>query len=338
MTTRFLILFAIILVPFCVQADDRHASILLEEMLYDEAPFPSCHASSIEEVEEGVFLTAFFGGTHEKHPDVGIWLSRRDQNGWSAPHEVAQYEGVPTWNPVLFRMPDDELLLFYKAGPSPQTWTGFLKRSTDAGKTWSESEMLPAGIHGPIRSKPILRKDGSLLCGSSIESWRAWTCWMDWTPDAGRTWEKYGPIVVPGIGYHIIQPTLFYDSEGHIRMLARSSDPRNVVTAVSEDEGRTWSDATPIDLPNPSAGVDAVSLPDGRVALIYNHQPAGRQNLSIAVSSDDGETWSRVLSLEDQDGEYSYPAMILGSDGNLHATYTYQRRQIKYVVMDPTRF
>lgn len=306
------------------------------ELIYHEAPFPSCHASTLEEVEPGVILCAFFGGTHEKHPDVGIWTSRLEDGQWSEPVEVAQHEGVPTWNPVLFRMPDDELLLFYKAGPSPQTWTGFVMRSTDTGHTWSEAEMLPAGIHGPIRSKPLLLEDGSLLCGSSIESWRAWTCWMDWTPDAGRTWKKFGPITVPGIGYHIIQPTLITDSEGRIHMLCRSSEPRQVVHSVSMDQGRTWSPAQPIDLPNPSAGVDAVSLPDGRFALIYNHQPAGRQNLSIALS-DDGENWEQLLHLENQEGEYSYPAMILGSDGMLHATYTYKREQIKYVVIDPDR-
>lgn len=312
-------------------------AIIHEEFVYVEAPFPQCHASTIEEVEPGVFLTAFFGGTHERHDDVGIWISRLENGEWSTVEEVAQYE-VPCWNPVLFQMPDGETLLFYKAGPTPRDWTGFLTRSRDGGKTWSEHEMLPAGVLGPVRSKPILLEDGTLYCGSSVESWRAWSVWMELTPDAGRTWRKVGPITVPGVGYHIIQPTLFHDNDGNLRMLCRSSNPRQIVTSISKDGGETWAPAWPIDLPNPSAGVDAVRMADGRIALIYNHAETHRQNLSIAVSEDGGESWTPVVTLENQEGEYSYPAMIQGSDGMLHATYTHQRTRIKYVVVDPSMF
>ena len=71
------------------------------------APFPSAHASTIVETPAGL-VAAWFGGTREKHPDVGIWLSRHDGRTWSAPVEVAtgrQADGrrYPCWNPVLFR-------------------------------------------------------------------------------------------------------------------------------------------------------------------------------------------------------------------------------------------
>ena len=329
------------ILPFLLSATmSLHAqdALVKSEFVYQEAPFPSCHASSIEEVRPGEFLCTFFGGTHEKHPDVGIWLARYADGEWSEPREVAQHEDVPTWNPVLFQMPDNELLLFYKAGPSPQTWTGFVMRSTDAGETWSEPEMLPGTIYGPVRAKPLLLEDGTLLCGSSTETWRNWTCWIESTPDAGRTWQKHGPIYVPGEGYHVIQPTLFYDHDGNIRMLSRSREPRQICTAISKDNGKTWSMAEPTELPNPSAGVDAVNLPDGRVALIYNHSTDNRHNLSIAISEDGGDTWqAEALILENEPGEFSYPAMIVGEDGNLHATYTWNRERIKYAVIDPSQ-
>jgi len=38
---------------------------------------------------------------------------------------------------------------------------------------------------------------------------------------------------------------------------------------------------------------------------------------------------------EDAPGEYSYPAMILASDGRIHITYTWKRERIKHVVVDP---
>jgi predicted neuraminidase len=99
---------------------------------------------------------------------------------------------------------------------------------------------------------------------------------------------------------------------------------------------------TAINLPNPNAGTDAVTLRDGRHLLVYNHTtgsgsfPKGRNMLNVAISAD-GLNWKPVLTLERQEGEYSYPAVIQASDGLVHITYTYQRQSVKHVVIDPTR-
>jgi len=58
--------------------------------------------------------------------------------------------------------------------------------------------------------------------------------------------------------------------------------------------------------------------------------------VAVAVSGD-GVQWKRVLTLEDQPDAsgYSYPAVIQASDGLVHITYTWRRRHIKYVVLNP---
>ena len=56
--------------------------------------------------------------------------------------------------------------------------------------------------------------------------------------------------------------------------------------------------ATP--LPNPSAGIDAVRLTDGRFLLVYNPTATGRAKLDIAISAD-GKSWKRAVVLEDVD-------------------------------------
>ena len=90
------------------------------------------------------------------------------------------------------------------------------------------------------------------------------------------------------------------------------------------------------DLPNPNSGIDAVTLADGRGILIYNNTPRGRSPLNVAVSKD-GKKWGTVLTLEDQPGEYSYPAVIQAADGKIHVTYTWKRRRVKHVVLDPAK-
>ncbi len=97
--------------------------ILKSEFIYETAPFPSCHASTIVETKQGL-VAAWFGGSYEKHPDVGIWVSRHLDGTWTAPVEVAngvQSDGTrhPTWNPVLFQPASGPLMLFYKVGPDP---------------------------------------------------------------------------------------------------------------------------------------------------------------------------------------------------------------------------
>ena len=93
---------------------------------------------------------------------------------------------------------------------------------------------------------------------------------------------------------------------------------------------------TLIDLPNPNSGTDAVSLRDGRHLLIYNHTPKGRSPLNLAISKD-GSTWQTAPVLEDEPGEYSYPAIIQTADGMVHLTYTWKRQRIKHAVIDPAK-
>jgi predicted neuraminidase len=89
-------------------------------------------------------------------------------------------------------MPDADLILFYKVGPSPSTWWGMLKRSKDNGLTWSEAEKLPDGIYGPIKNKPVLLNNGTLLCPTSSED-KGWRVHFEMTKDAGKTWNYVLP-------------------------------------------------------------------------------------------------------------------------------------------------
>lgn len=310
-------------------------------MIFDKPPTPSCHASTIVEVEKGRFLAAWFGGKDEGAKDVQIYLSRYDGTAWSKPEVVGTEPGQPTWNPVLFRTAKGTLHLWYKAGPKPENWTGYVRTSTDGGKTFSKPAMLPAGFYGPVRAKPIQVR-GTIYAGTSLESHNCWTPYVDTSTDDGHTWTRSAPIGVAG-RFAQIQPTLFairgnQDLSVTIVALMRSRDPRRICRAESQDSGKTWAAAEPTELLNPSSGIDVVETGKGELFLIYNPSTLLRTPLSLARSTDNGKTWDKVHDLETEIGEFSYPAMIVSQAGMLEITYTFNRKHIKHETVDPTKF
>ncbi len=325
------------------------------ELIYslDSKPTAQCHASTIVELTDGI-MTAWFGGTHERNADVGIWVAMNKKGTWSHPIQVANgFENdsvrYPCWNPVLFKPIHGPLMLFYKVGPSPSEWWGMLMTSDDEGKTWSYPKRLGkdkaiGDLIGPVKNKPIQLGNGTIICPSSremeINDKDQWRVHFELTKDLGKTWEVVGPIN-DGIEFNAIQPSLLTYADGKIQILCRTQEG-TIGQSWSTDTGKTWSKLQASSLPNPNAGTDAVTLKDGRQLLVYNHTqdkgefPKGRNMLNVAVSRD-GIAWKTIATLERDKGEYSYPAVIQSSNGLVHISYTYLRKSIKHVVIDPAK-
>lgn len=303
----------------------------------ESRPFNICHASTIVEVEKDDFLAAYWGGSNEGAPDVKIYTQRFKYGSWEPPVVVEEGPNVALWSPVLFKV-RDQLLLFYRIGPDFQTWTGCMKRSFDGGLTWSNREQLPAGILGPVKDKPLLLDDGRLICGSSVQSWNAYACWVEITPDLGKTWTKNGAIQIPNVEMSVIQPVPYKTERGNLRLLMKShKDIGRVCMSESIDGGYTWTPAALTQVQIPDSAIDAIKLKDGRLLMVHNKTSRG--TLTIAVSYDDGDSWTQALTLEDTQGlEFSYPAIIQDTHGLVHITYTYKRLQIKHVVLKPSPY
>ncbi|RPJ03348.1 MAG: hypothetical protein EHM31_01080 [Candidatus Aminicenantes bacterium] len=318
---------------------DPGSAILLSEDIFEAAPFAQCHASTISETGSGL-VAAWFGGSGEGNPDVGIWLSRTVGHRWSAPVKVARGVGAdgaaePCWNPVLFRPTGSPLLLFYKVGPSPARWRGMLMTSADDGRTWAAPEPLPEEIIGPVKNHPIEMASGTILSGSSTED-DGWRVHFEKTKDRGSTWARTAPIN-DGKAVGLIQPALLRTGRRGVMAMMRSNAGR-IFDSRSEDAGATWTSPEPTVFPNPNSGIDAVTLQDGRHVLVYNPVTEGRGILAVAVSGDGGG-WQRVLTLEEEKGaEFSYPAIIQTRDRLVHITYTWKRQRIRHVVLDPALF
>jgi alpha-L-rhamnosidase len=319
--------------------------------------------------KQGDLLTAFFGGTREGHPDVCIYLSRKNKGSksWTAPVKVA--EGLQPdgsrkacYNPVLFEDEEGVVHLFYKVGSRVSDWKGFLISSRDGGHSWSRPYPLPEGYLGPIKNKPVQLAGGRVIAPSSTEG-DGWKVHFEISEAGGRKIHKVGPIAgAPSVPTHLrvpgaadqaadieggdnrvtstvqaIQPSILIHKDGRLQILCRTRNGR-VGTSWSTDNGETWSPVELTSLPNNNSGTDAVTLADGRHLIVYNAvaTPDGekkgvRTPLNVAVSPD-GINWQMVMTLEDSPvSQYSYPSVIQGKDGRIHVVYTWRRQRIKYM-------
>ncbi|WP_230483796.1 sialidase family protein [Sphingomonas sp. Leaf21] len=333
-------------------AAEMRSPILSSEFIDAHAPYPQAHASTLVQLPDGTLAAAWFGGSGESRPDVRIWFARREGRGWTAPVPVA--DGVsphgdtryPTWNPVLFQPPGGPLHLYYKVGPNPRQWWGMVIRSSDGGRTWTTPEPLPRGVLGPIKNKPVIAADGSWLAPSSREEGTAeaniWSLRIERSTDRGGHWTVSAPIASP-MHIEAIQPSILFHKDGTLELVARTRQGA-LAQSWSRDNGVTWSPIAAIDLPNPNAGTDAVTLSDGRQLIVYNHGAHApgtpgdgpRWPLNIGLS-EDGVRWRNVLTLESKpmpDG-YAYPAVIQTRDGLVHVSYTWNRQHIRHMVIDP---
>lgn len=341
-----------------VLGSDPYRPLANERVAGENPPFASCHASHLAVLSEDEVLAVWFAGAHEGDDDVAIWSARRSKGAWSQPQLLAHDTEEPHWNPVLHRKEDGELVLFYKIGRHIKSWRTIMRTSADSGRTWSAPrELVPGdeGGRGPVRNKLIVLHDGAWLAPASTEE-GIWRSFADRSDDEGRTWSRSAdvsirelegtqPAMVTGsdipvspqsfIGRGVIQPTLWESAPEQVHMLMRSSEGA-IYRSDSRDGGRTWSEAYRTELPNNNSGIDLARLQDGLLALVFN--PVGqnwgpRTPLVVRLSRDNGQTWGEEYVLEDDEGEYSYPAMV--AVGNrLYVTYTDKRRDIAFRLLE----
>lgn len=313
-----------------------------------------CHSSCLLELSPGTLCAVWKGGPGpgksniDINKNIGIWFSLFKNGQWNTPEQIVQAPDSVCWTPILTKYPTGELVLFYRMGPDPRHTISLFKYSLDGGFQWSNAEVLPAGIVGPTRSKPVFDCEGNLVCGSSIETGdpeeelKATSCWVEILSKIERNWSKHGPIEIPGKKFGCIEPALFWGENGTLKMLCRDRSHKIGLegwlwTAESNDNGKTWSALEKTTLPNPDAGIDVLPLGEGKILLLYNHSHTCRYPLTVALSNNYGKSWTPLFDIEKESGEC--PSATLDSQGLVHVTYAWtppekKQRRIKHVVMD----
>jgi predicted neuraminidase len=178
------------------------------------------------------------------------------------------------------------------------------------------------------RNHPLAMPDGSVLIPLANENVNMAA--MAIAHDGGARWTFSAAVPTAGV----IQPSVIRLGEGTLQAYFRDArGTGRIARSTSGDQGRTWTDAEPTALPNPSGGIDAVLLRSGTIAVVHNdHSGRERDRLSIAISRDGGRTWPVRKVIVHVAGErFDYPSVIQARDGRIHVTFSDNLTSIRHV-------
>lgn len=307
------------------------------DLVFPPKGFGRPHGASIVELDNGGLLATWFSSKVETASDAEIFGSnwRREDGAWSAPRTIIPSDySKSVGNTALFR-DDDGIIWMFFAAVRIGGWSGAMVdyvQSRDEGKTWSGGNTLVGWLGNLPRNLPIKIGDHQMLVPLFVDFWYeadlvgSYTALIKYKD--GEILEKtYATLD----DTDAIQPTVVRLGDGRILLLARDKTDRFIRRSYSGDNGKSWSPVTMTALPNPGSAISAVYIDEmDAVLLAYNHSRKGRNPLSLAVSTDGGMTFRRIVNLERKSGDgeasFSYPALLRTRDGLIHCIWSHDTR------------
>lgn len=341
----FFVVLGLSVLAYAQYAGNPEGKIILWEAVAEPSEeFPTCHCSDIVELVNGDILVTYYAGPGEAKPgEVNVLARRRlGAESFDPLQVIAETPGKPQGNGILFQTKDGTLLFIYvtlegklygPSGPGVRWSTGSLqmKRSQDNGRTWSEPDVIDKHLGSTPRNNPIQLENGDIIFGT--EHWLVHSHPHFFiSHDGGLTWEVTREIP----GEETEQPAIIQRSDGSLLAFLRpSGDIPKIFRSVSIDGGITWSPAENTEIDCPWSAVRLLRLSDNRVILAWNNHPSLRNNITLAMSMDEGKTWPYVRELISGEGEFCYPALMEDRNGFVHLTFTNNYRTIDHVVFTP---
>jgi hypothetical protein len=300
-----------------MRKDDRMLRITGGGIL-DHRPGRAAYMPTITPLPDGTFIACQHVGTGLGSADNHIqvlrstdggqtWVNEGSIHGQGHPDDGWAYRG-----PHISVVPDGRLVmtasrfetgaeqLFDVETESLQRPEMLLFWSEDQGRTWSSPQIVPVNLPP---EKYTWNGAGTLMQLAPdrwmypLETWKPegyegppdQKAAAVFSRDQGRTWGEFTVVADDPTG-----AILWWDQMGTLLPDGRiytmfwvhkhgTSEDLNNHWAVSEDQGRTWSDPRPTNLRGQVC--TPIALPDGRVAAIYNyrHEPQG---IHVAVTED----------------------------------------------------
>lgn len=306
---------------------------------------PSCHCSVIQELPNKQLMAVWYAGKSEAHKTVGLKASWKEIDGdsWSKPELIWKTPKKADGNAVIIFYQGKLHMYFNTIHGLLFPWTKVILQkivSEDFGHTWSEPKVLMGESQKgyTVRTKPIIVGD-RLIIPSGKETIRLETAQMLITDDGKSYHLSKDLIQLPSGSCH--QPAITQLANGDLLAYLRTKEGF-IFESRSLDLGETWTTPEKMSFQNPNSALDFVRTDRGELILVWNNTVkkggtmASRKTLNIAYSTDEGQSWGPIKEIErnDQDGRFSYPAIIHGSDDLFHLTYSNRRKNITYVKFD----
>ena len=282
-------------------------------------------------------------------PDGRLWATwyagvtpAEDQNNYVVLSTSG--DGGATWREVLVVDPDgpgprrafDPELWVAPDGSLRLAWAQSIGHECTIGGVWFLKANDPEQAE-PVWGKPRRITDGVMMCKPLVLSTGEWvlpaSTWrktdnsakMVVSTDEGATWSIRSGCNVPVAARAFDEHMFIERQDKSLWLLARTN--YGIGESISTDRGRTWPELKPSDLSHPSARFFIRRLQSGNLLLV-KHGPisekTGRSHLTAFVSTDDGQSWSGGLVLDDRNG-VSYPDGQQAADGRIHIIYDYSR-------------
>lgn len=242
---------------------------------------------------------------------------------------------VRAYDPELWMAPDGKLRL---------AWAQAIGHEGTVAGVWFLNILNPDESH-PKYDPPQRITDGIMMCKPLVLSSGDWilpaSTWRKTdhsarliaSVDQGKTWTLRGGCNVPEKDRAFDEHMLIERTDGKLWLLARTT--YGIGESVSVDGGKTWPELSPTQISHPSARFFIRRLQSGNLLLI-KHGPIdkriGRSHLTAYVSTDDGQTWSGGLLLDERNS-VSYPDGQQADDGTIRIIYDYDRTGDRHILM-----
>ncbi|MBL9124737.1 MAG: exo-alpha-sialidase [Planctomycetaceae bacterium] len=324
--------------------------IAIERVFGPEVPTGKYkHPASINQLANGDLYLVYYGGEGEYEGDTAVYGSRLavGSKQWTPPVKVADTPHRSEGNGVIWQAPDGKVWLFYvvRYGDTWSTSRIQAKISSDGAQTWSDPMVVAWEEGTMVRSHPIVLADGDYLLpvyhetGHDTEKVGSDTAslFLRYSPK-DHTWTPTNKIH-SRIGN--LQPSVVQLTPEHLIAYCRRGgdyEPTTrgwIVRSESRDGGRTWSPGVETKFPNPNAACDFIKLQNGHLLLVYNNSQVDRTPLTVAISTDNDQSYPYQRDIATGDFDYAYPSAIQTQDGKIHIVYTsHARTVINHAVFD----
>lgn len=246
------------------------------EALIPNAPYASCHAADLLELPNGDLLCCWFAGSDEGNADISIVLSRLNagSGAWTSPVRVSDDHTRSEQNPSLFLAPSGEIWLMYTA------------------QTARTPEINPLFN---------LQYTAEIRCKKSADNGCTWGPTETMFSRPGSFCRQ--KIQVLSSGRWLFENWICFSDETR-----NGSDI--TVMQLSDDEGKTWRE---VEVPDSAGRVHAnvLEIAPGKLVALFRSRFA--DNIYLARSEDDGDSWSAPVRTELRNNNSSISAVRLQS-------------------------